>query len=91
MIVHSRLVPSGAGVEVFAATETHIRQHLSAVADPDDDPASYAALVRVTRHQRDDGVLLVGELDAEPQADYLADDYDPYDGVPDELRAEASR
>lgn len=83
MIVHSRLVPTGASLAVFAATEAHIRRHISSVADPGDHPAARAADVSIVERHQDNGVLLVGSLDAEPQADYLRPDFDPERDVAD--------
>ena len=62
-------------------TIAHIRAHLSAVADPDDDPDTYAKDVRITvspHVDRDPGMVTVlGELDAEPDAPYLRDGWTP--------------
>jgi hypothetical protein len=51
--------------------ETHVRSHLSSVAAADDRPDTHADAVRITRADVDDGVLVTGELDAEPDAPYL--------------------
>jgi hypothetical protein len=77
MITHSRLVPADAGADVVDATTRHIIDHLLSVADPDDDPTNYHGVVTIKRHDQTNGVLLVGSLDAEPQADYLRQDFDP--------------
>lgn len=51
--------------------EAHVRAHLSSVAAADDSPATHADAVRIARADADDGVLVTGELDAEPDAPYL--------------------
>lgn len=56
----------------------HVRSHLSAVATPDDNPDQLAAAVRIDlRDQPDGDVLVLGELDGEPTADYLRHGFDP--------------
>jgi len=57
--------------------ESHVRAHLSSVADPDDDPATHADEVRVRRADDGDGLLLTGELDAKADAPYLRADFTP--------------
>ena len=62
----------------------HVRAHLSAVADADDDPETNAddVVIEVTRHpEQPDVMRIVGTLDAEPVAPYLDPDYDPYANV----------
>lgn len=72
--------------EALDATIAHVRAHLSAVADTDDDPDTRAedVTVRVEAHPDTDSGLLcvIGELDAAPDAPYLRDDYDPADDHP---------
>lgn len=66
------------------AERLHVIAHLSAVADADDDPATNADDVRVwvQRHPDDPTLLrIVGELDAEPNAPYLRDGFDPFADV----------
>jgi hypothetical protein len=78
-ILYRRDVPTDDRA-AFAATSDHIRAHLSAIADPDDDPRRFARQVQisVTAHSGDPSMISVtGELDATPRATYLADDYDP--------------
>jgi hypothetical protein len=78
MIEHSRHLAPGWTDEQLAATEGHVREHLAAIADTDDDPNTRAVDVRVTRRREDDGGLtVVGYLDAEPDAPYLRPGYDP--------------
>lgn len=72
------------------AERAHVIAHLSAVAAEDDDPETNADDVQVwvIGHPDNPGLLrIVGELDAEPNADYLRPDYDPYAGVDPELFA----
>lgn len=90
-MTYSRFVAASADDTAIAATEAHVRAHLSSVADAGDNPGTHADAVRVLVRPVDNGVLVVGSLDANPTAPYLAEGYDPYDGVPDELRAEATR
>ena len=58
-----------------ADIEDHVRSHLSAVATPDDSPATHADAVRITRAGNEGGVLVTGELDAEPDAPYLRPEF----------------
>jgi hypothetical protein len=57
--------------------ESHVRAHLSAVADPVDNPDARADEVRVTHADDEGGVLVTGELDAEADAPYLRADFTP--------------
>lgn len=57
--------------------EAHVRAHLSAVAAADDSPATHADAVRISRADAGDGVLVTGELDAEPDAPYLRPEFTP--------------
>lgn len=63
------------------AETAHVRAHLSACCDPDDDADARAGDVTVTVAEHVDGnpylVSIIGEIDAEPDAPYLRDDYDP--------------
>ena len=64
--------------DVIAETVEHVREHLAAVADPDDDPAGLLdeVTVGVFAHA-DGGVSVLGELDADPVAPYLDPGYNP--------------
>jgi hypothetical protein len=55
----------------------HVRAHLSAVCTPDDNPATLADDVHVEQIDQDGGVLVVGELDAQPDAPYLMPGFYP--------------
>jgi hypothetical protein len=57
--------------------ESHVRAHLSAVADPADNPDAHADEVRITQADDEGGVLVTGELDAEADAPYLRADFTP--------------
>lgn len=63
------------------AEADHVRAHLSACCDPDDDEDARAGEVTVTVAEHVDGdpalVSVIGAIDADPVAPYLADDYDP--------------
>ncbi|WHT21030.1 hypothetical protein N8J89_08165 [Crossiella sp. CA-258035] len=83
---YSRFVPANAA-EALPATAEHVRAHLSSVADADDDPTAHADDVRILVKPAPGGWLVVGALDAEPNAPYLQPGFDPYDDVSEELRA----
>lgn len=83
MIAHSRFVPFGAEPEALLATEAHVRAHLSSVASPDDSEIEYADQVSIVLRTQNDGVLVYGVLDQEPDAPYLRDDFDPEQDVAD--------
>jgi hypothetical protein len=75
MLRHSRWTPR----EQVPAVVDHVRAHLSAVATPDDNPDTYADAVHISQVDQDGGVLVVGDLDREPVADYLRGDFNPDD------------
>lgn len=74
---YSRWSPS----EVVPDVEAHVRAHLSSVADPNDSPTAYAGQVRINHEDVDDGVLVIGDLDAEPDAPYLRAGFTPEDDI----------
>ncbi|PWK81742.1 hypothetical protein C8D88_116154 [Lentzea atacamensis] len=84
---YTRDLPEGATQDQIDRTIAHVRAHLSAVADADDDPDTNADDVTVHTEHRDGRIRIVGDLDAEPDAPYLKPGFDPYEGVSDELRA----
>lgn len=89
MIEYQRDIPADSSDAVIEAEKAHVRDHLAAIADADDDPSTHAEDVRVwvARHPEDAGLLRIeGALDAEPDAPYLKDDFDPWAGVDPELR-----
>jgi hypothetical protein len=81
----------------------HVTAELSSRASANDDPDEFADRTSLeVRIVGEDGKLLAphealnqratqlvvsGALDAEPDAPYLKGDYDPYDDVPEHLRA----
>lgn len=77
---YRRDVPRDDQGAIDAETE-HVRAHLSACCDPDDDPDTRVdeITIAVTDHVDGDPALvsITGEIDAEPVAPYLRDDYDP--------------
>jgi hypothetical protein len=89
-VLYTRFVSNTAPQESVGVTVDHVRAHLSSVADADDDPTTRAEDVEVHIEPAAGGVLVVGHLDAEPEAAYLKLGFDPYDGVPAELRALAA-
>jgi hypothetical protein len=90
MIEYQRDLPLDSPDEVIEAEREHVRVHLAAIADADDDPGTHADAVRTwTAHHPDDRTLLriEGQLDAEPVAPYLDPSYDPLAGLDPELYA----
>lgn len=82
-------VPRGDPAALEAET-AHVRAYLSAVAAEDDDPSTNAddvAISVIDHPMYPLMVRIVGTLDAEPNAPYLRDDYDPYANVDPELFA----
>lgn len=73
MMTYSRWAPQ----EVASEVAGHVRAHLSSIATEDDDPERYAADVDVVVVADGDGLLITGQLDREPVADYLRPDFDP--------------
>lgn len=62
--------------------EVHIRQHLSSICDPDDDPERYYSEVTVRWETRENGdVLVVGEIARLRVAPYLEEGWTPEDDV----------
>jgi len=84
---YTRDLPEDATQDVIDAAVKHVRDHLASIADTDDDPTTHADDVRVRTEHRDGRIWILGELDAEPDAPYLKADFDPYEGVSEELRA----
>ena len=82
---YTRTLPEDATAEQIEDAVQHVRAHLSAVADSDDDPTTRAEDVVVRVERQEDSVRVIGELDAEPDAPYLRDDFDAFAGVPAEL------
>lgn len=84
MMEYQRDIPADSPDDVVEATKAHVRDYLAARADADDNPETYAGDVRVwsARHPEDPTLLRIeGALDAEPDAEYLRDGYDPLAGV----------
>lgn len=67
------------------ATVAHVCAHLSAVADPDDNPKAHAVHITIGPHADGDPglVTILGELDAEPNAPYLRDGWTPEQDIAD--------
>jgi hypothetical protein len=95
----TRTLPPDTGDATIQAVVDHVRAELSAMADADDDPDTNASDVQIRVHALDAGaldgttgqvyedacVLVIGELDMEPDAPYLKPGYDPYADVVGEL------
>lgn len=79
MIRFSRSIPRNANEELRTTVERHIRQHISAVADPNDDPNTYADKVDIWQERDGDNTKICGRLNRHPSAPYLRDDFDPDD------------
>lgn len=86
---YTRDLPEDATPEDLDATKEHVRDHLASIADTDDDPTTHGEDVTVRTEHRDGRIWVIGELDAEADAPYLKDDYDPYAKVPRGLLAQA--
>lgn len=86
---YQRDVPADSSEEVIEAEKQHVRDHLAAIADADDDPTTHAEAVRVwmAAHPHEPNLLRIeGYLDAEADAPYLKPGFDPFAGVDPELR-----
>jgi hypothetical protein len=87
MVNYYQFVPEDSSDEVLQLTIQHVREHLSAVADEDDDPNTHAEDVVITTepYTRESdgkrGVIIRGELDADPIAPYLHPDFNPEDDI----------
>lgn len=88
MLHYSRYVPR-VGLEddydfdrALIDTVDHVRGHLSSCCDPDDDTENLMDDVSIAYDAGETGCLVTGSIDAEPDAPYLRDDYDP--GAQDE-------
>lgn len=88
-MIYTRDLPEDATQDQVDSTIDHVRTHLSSVAASDDDPETNADDVTIRTEQRDGRVWVIGELDMEPDAPYLKPDFDPFEGVSEELRAHA--
>jgi hypothetical protein len=80
VIEYQRDLPADTPADLIDAEREHVRAHLAAVADADDNPATRADEVRVwtARHPTDPGLLRIeGVLDADPAAPYLDPGYQP--------------
>lgn len=87
MVNYYQFVPEGYPEEVLQLTIQHVREHLSAVADEDDNPSTHAEDVVITTepYTRESdgkhGTIVRGELDADPVAPYLRPDFKPEDDI----------
>jgi hypothetical protein len=89
VIEYQRDLPADSSDDVIAAEIEHVRAHIAAIADADDDPATRAEDVQVwkAKHPDDPGLIRIeGRLDAEPDAPYLRPGFDPWANVDPELR-----
>jgi hypothetical protein len=87
---YTRDIPADATFEDKEKTVQHVRNHVAAVADPYDDPGPHKEEVDVNLHLSADGSILhvLGDLDAEPDAPYLKEGFNPFEGIdPDLLKA----
>jgi hypothetical protein len=87
MVDYYQFVPEDLSDETLQLTIQHVREHLSAVADEDDDPNTHAENVVITTEpyiRESDGVrgtIVRGKLDADPVAPYLRPDFKPEDDI----------
>jgi hypothetical protein len=91
MLEYQRDIPARSSNHLVEETKRHVRDHLAAIADSDDDPSTHADQVDVwvMNHPDDPGQMRVkGMLKAEADAPYLKDDFDPYEGVDPDLMSE---
>lgn len=82
---YTRDLPEDATQDQVDGTLKHVRDHLASIADSDDDPTTRSEDVEVRVERVDGKIRITGYLDAEPDAPYLKDDYDPYEDVESEL------
>lgn len=90
MLEYQRDIPIDSSDDVVEAEKQHVIEHLAAIADADDDPATHAADVKVwtARHPDDPSLLRIeGALDAERNVAYDAPDFDPLADVDPDLYA----
>lgn len=68
--------------ESYPETEHHVRQHISSIASPSDDPSEFYDAVEIETSEIDGGGIRVyGQLDRDPACDYaVPDDFE----MPDE-------
>jgi hypothetical protein len=83
MLIYTRSVPYEAPLGAREETARHVRAHLSSVVSETDSEGEFFNEVRVTFAPRDGEILVVGEIDREPVAPYLRDDWDPEQDVAD--------
>jgi len=87
MVNYYQFVPEDLPEKTLQETIQHVREHLSAVADEDDDPNTHAENVVITTEpyiRESDGkrgTIVRGELDADPVAPYLHPDFKPEDDI----------
>jgi hypothetical protein len=87
MISYYQFVPGPGSQEEFDATALHVTEHLSSVADEDDNPNTHAGSVNISIEpavRESDGMtgfIIQGYLDADPVAPYLREDFNPEDDI----------
>jgi hypothetical protein len=88
---YQRDIPADSDDETIEQTKTHVRDQLAMMADLDDDPLTRREDVTVwlSRHpERADLIRVEGHLeDAEIEAPYLLEGYDPFAGIDPALLA----
>lgn len=82
---YTRDLPEDATQDQVDGTLKHVRDHLASIADSDDDPTTRSEDVEVRVERVDGKIRITGYLDAEPDAPYLKEGYDPYEDVESEL------
>jgi hypothetical protein len=87
MINYYQFVPDSENLEDLKKAIFHVKEHLSSVADADDDPLTHADRVRINlkkgirESNEESGTYVYGSLDSEPVAAYLSEDFDPEDDI----------
>lgn len=87
MVSYYQFVPEDCSEDILKLTIQHVREHLSSVADEDDDPETNADDVVITTEpyvresDGKNGIIVRGTLDADPIAPYLRPDFNPEDDI----------
>lgn len=87
-VEYQRDLPADSPREAIEATEEHVRDQVAAIAAGDDDPSHFRPQVQtwMARHpDNPDLIRIEGYLDADPDVEYLRDDFLPWAGVDPKL------
>jgi hypothetical protein len=92
-IEYVRDIPVDSDFKAKEETINHVRDQVAAIADADDDPETRREDVQIELYvSKNDSTLMRvrGYLDAEPKARYLKKDFDPFEGIDEELIEEGA-